>query len=272
MARIDAHGIVADRQWVTPADIVDAATAHVRHALEGRTVRVDADVRRGGARSIRAWRPPRSRTCWRTPRSTRRADQPISVTARAGARRLRGVGHGQGTGLDPAELDHLFERFYRGRTARQSSFGTGMGLAITRGLLAAAGGRVWAENAPGGGRALHDRRSVRDARAQPWWNSGMPVRILVVDDEPNILATLAPLLRSRGYDVSTAMTGRGAVEAVERDNPDLDRARSRASGHGRRRGHPAGARRPGDADRRALGARRRRRQGPRARRRARTTT
>src|SRR6185436_14326449 len=49
----------------------------------------------------------------------------------------------------------------------------------------------------------------------------MPVRILVVDDEPNILATLAPLLRSRGYEVSTAMTGRGAVEAVERDNPDL---------------------------------------------------
>src|SRR4030088_3012172 len=55
----------------------------------------------------------------------------------------------------------------------------------------------------------------------PWWNSGMPVRILVVDDEPNILATLAPLLRSRGYEVSTAMTGRGAVEAVERENPDL---------------------------------------------------
>jgi two-component system KDP operon response regulator KdpE len=49
----------------------------------------------------------------------------------------------------------------------------------------------------------------------------MPVRILVVDDEPNILATLAPLLRSRGYEVSTAMTGRGAVEAVERENPDL---------------------------------------------------
>ena len=49
----------------------------------------------------------------------------------------------------------------------------------------------------------------------------MPLRILVVDDEPNILATLAPLLRSRGYDVTTAMNGRGALEAVERDNPDL---------------------------------------------------
>ena len=49
----------------------------------------------------------------------------------------------------------------------------------------------------------------------------MPPRILVVDDEPNILATLAPLLRSRGYEVSTAMNGRAALESVERDNPDL---------------------------------------------------
>ena len=54
-------------------------------------------------------------------------------------------------GLDPGELDHLFERFYRGHTARQLAPGTGMGLAITRGLLAAVGGRVWAENIPGAG-------------------------------------------------------------------------------------------------------------------------
>ncbi|HEY3157835.1 MAG TPA: response regulator transcription factor [Vicinamibacterales bacterium] len=49
----------------------------------------------------------------------------------------------------------------------------------------------------------------------------MPPRILVVDDEPNILATLAPLLRSRGYEVNTAMSGHAAIESVERDNPDL---------------------------------------------------
>jgi two-component system sensor histidine kinase KdpD len=57
----------------------------------------------------------------------------------------------QGPGLDPGELEHLFERFYRGQTARLATFGTGMGLSITRGLLAAAGGRVWAENVPGAG-------------------------------------------------------------------------------------------------------------------------
>ncbi|MBY0495239.1 MAG: response regulator transcription factor [Cyanobacteria bacterium] len=49
----------------------------------------------------------------------------------------------------------------------------------------------------------------------------MPARILIVDDEPNILGTLAPLLRTRGYDVFTAMNGRTAIESVDRDKPDL---------------------------------------------------
>lgn len=49
----------------------------------------------------------------------------------------------------------------------------------------------------------------------------MPARILIVDDEPNIIGTIAPLLRSKGYHVATAMTGRAAIEAHQRDTPDL---------------------------------------------------
>jgi two-component system, OmpR family, KDP operon response regulator KdpE len=49
----------------------------------------------------------------------------------------------------------------------------------------------------------------------------MPARILIVDDEPNIIGTVAPLLRARGYDVVSAMSGRAALEALERDKPDL---------------------------------------------------
>ena len=49
----------------------------------------------------------------------------------------------------------------------------------------------------------------------------MPAKVLIVDDEPSILATTGPLLRSRGYDVQTAMTGRTAVDSVEREKPDL---------------------------------------------------
>jgi two-component system KDP operon response regulator KdpE len=48
----------------------------------------------------------------------------------------------------------------------------------------------------------------------------MPARILIVDDEPNILAAMVPLLTSRGYDVATAMSGRAALAEVERAVPD----------------------------------------------------
>jgi two-component system KDP operon response regulator KdpE len=49
----------------------------------------------------------------------------------------------------------------------------------------------------------------------------MAVRILIVDDEPNIIGTVAPLLRARGYDVLSAMNGRSALDIAERDKPDL---------------------------------------------------
>ncbi|HYT76881.1 MAG TPA: response regulator transcription factor [Vicinamibacterales bacterium] len=49
----------------------------------------------------------------------------------------------------------------------------------------------------------------------------MAPRILIVDDEPSILATMAPLIRSRGYDVSTATTGHAALDAVDRQPPQL---------------------------------------------------
>ena len=49
----------------------------------------------------------------------------------------------------------------------------------------------------------------------------MPARILIVDDEPNIIGTVVPLLRANGYEVVSATTGRAAVEAQERDTPDL---------------------------------------------------
>jgi two-component system, OmpR family, KDP operon response regulator KdpE len=49
----------------------------------------------------------------------------------------------------------------------------------------------------------------------------MASRILVVDDEPTILATIAPLLRGHRYDVVTAMSGHAALESIDREAPDL---------------------------------------------------
>src|ERR671913_472086 len=46
-------------------------------------------------------------------------------------------------------------------------------------------------------------------------------RLLVVDDEPNIVELLSASLRFAGFEVVTAMTGTDAVRAVERHRPDL---------------------------------------------------
>jgi signal transduction histidine kinase len=57
-----------------------------------------------------------------------------------------------GSGFAAADLPRVFERFYRGEQARsRATGGAGLGLAIAHGIVEAHGGRMWAENAAGGG-------------------------------------------------------------------------------------------------------------------------
>jgi two-component system sensor histidine kinase KdpD len=56
-----------------------------------------------------------------------------------------------GPGIPPTEIQAIFERYYRGARVQHSVAGTGMGLSIARDIIAAHGGRIWAENKPGKG-------------------------------------------------------------------------------------------------------------------------
>jgi two-component system, OmpR family, sensor histidine kinase KdpD len=150
MARIDASAIALEPDWVTPADVIDAALARVGRVLDDRTLRIDAD-----AASVVEVDPRLTSSAlahlienavqYSQPQS------PIDIHGETTSEGLHLTVRDHGPGLDPDEMAHLFERFFRGRVARQHALGTGMGLAITRGLLAAQGGRVWGENATGGG-------------------------------------------------------------------------------------------------------------------------
>ena len=55
-----------------------------------------------------------------------------------------------GPGIDPAELDRVFDRFYRSDAAR-SQPGSGLGLAIVQKVAETHGGSAGARNAPDGG-------------------------------------------------------------------------------------------------------------------------
>jgi signal transduction histidine kinase len=58
-----------------------------------------------------------------------------------------------GRGMTPEQLAHAFDRFWQSsRTDRQ---GAGLGLAITKGIIDAHGGRIWAESAPGVGSTFY---------------------------------------------------------------------------------------------------------------------
>jgi two-component system sensor histidine kinase MprB len=59
----------------------------------------------------------------------------------------------RGPGIDPDDLPHVFDRFYRATAARGRA-GSGLGLAIVRHVAERHGGTVRAEEAPGGGALL----------------------------------------------------------------------------------------------------------------------
>jgi PAS domain S-box-containing protein len=66
----------------------------------------------------------------------------------------------QGAGIDPVDLPHLFQRFYRGSGAHRAE-GLGLGLYITRMLVEAHGGKIWVESEPGRGSTFSFTLPVR---------------------------------------------------------------------------------------------------------------
>ncbi len=75
---------------------------------------------------------------------------PIDVSAEAIDGIVRVDVADRGPGIPPGEETRVFEKFYRAPSATAAG-GVGLGLTICRGIIMAHGGRIWAENRPGGG-------------------------------------------------------------------------------------------------------------------------
>ncbi len=90
------------------------------------------------------------------------AESPIEVSAEDGGGAVLIEVADRGPGLPAGEERRIFEKFHRAETA-PSQRGAGLGLAICRGIVHAHGGRIWAENRPGGGVSVRFTLPVKEA-------------------------------------------------------------------------------------------------------------
>ena len=80
----------------------------------------------------------------------------ITLSAARFEKELRVTVQDTGEGIPPEDLPHVFDRFYRGDSARYTNEGeSGLGLAIVRSIVEMHGGSISAESEPGNGAAFH---------------------------------------------------------------------------------------------------------------------
>lgn len=156
-----------------------------------------------------------------------------------------------GGGIPPETLDRVFEPFY---TTKEVGTGTGLGLSVSFGLIAAMRGTITVTNHPGeGGGPPGARFQIRLPMADPAaltqprdtddllaaapilvppgppllpededdGPSALQLHILVVDDEPFATRLVSDHLTHLGYRVTMASDGVQAYEAFLADPPDL---------------------------------------------------
>lgn len=126
-----------------------------------------------------------------------------------------------GTGIPAAMLERIFDPFF---TTKAAGKGTGLGLSMVAGIVKSHGGFVQVESEVGKGAAFALYFPALSV-APPALVSvppPEPVRangetILLVDDDPTVLATLGLLLRNAGYGLITAENCASGLAVFERE-------------------------------------------------------
>jgi signal transduction histidine kinase len=128
-----------------------------------------------------------------------------------------------GTGMSESVRQRCLEPFF----STKGELGTGLGLSMVYGIVERHRGRLEIESVAGQGTtfiirlpvAENSTTSVPDVATGE--RSKLSLRILIVDDEPNILEVVSAYLRCDGHMVATAASGREALEKFRRNRFDL---------------------------------------------------
>ena len=116
-----------------------------------------------------------------------------------------------GIGISEEDMGKLFKKFIQiGRVAGSGYKGTGLGLAITKGLVEKHGGRICVQSKPGKGSTFN------------FTLKKLPFpKVLIVDDEQNIIEIIKELLIEDDYEFIEAHDGLSALRKAASEEPSL---------------------------------------------------
>ena len=130
-----------------------------------------------------------------------------------------------GTGMTPEVMSHVFEPFY---TTKPVGQGSGLGLSSVYGIVKQSDGYIWAYSEPGRGSTFKiylpvPREAPLPSPPEPKTTpAGGSETILVVEDEADLRALFARMLRELGYTSLEAANGEEGMAILRRHQPRVD--------------------------------------------------
>jgi two-component system, OmpR family, sensor histidine kinase KdpD len=155
MARVEAGKLHLDKHPVEAARMVEAALSELGGLGRGRAVAVTAQRNLPHAWCDTELVQQVIKHLIENALKYSPEGSPVKITAeQKGEKIVIGVAD-SGVGIDEDERSRIFDKFFRGRRFRFETKGTGMGLAIAKGIMEAHGEKIWVESEPGQGSVFY---------------------------------------------------------------------------------------------------------------------